>query len=68
VSYWRNSELPNEKLRLLKLAIEKQHAIVEALKKEVNATKERADYLNSLNILLQYAIRDLRADVEGKAV
>jgi hypothetical protein len=59
----RNKQTKQEKDRLLKVAIEKQHAIITALKNEVDATKERADYLNSLNILLQQAIKDLQADL-----
>ena len=59
----KRKQLKQEKERLLKVAVEKHHAIVEALKNEVNVTKERADYLNSLNILLQQAIKDLMADL-----
>ena len=60
----KRKQLKQEKERLLKAAIEKHHAIVEALKNEVDATKERADYLNSLNILLQQAIKELKADLK----
>lgn len=59
----KSKKLREAKDRLLKLAIEKNHAINKALKEEVNATKERADYLNSINILLQRAINDLKADL-----
>ena len=59
----KKSKLRKEKTRLLTLALEKLHAIVEQLKQEVTATKERADYLNSLNITLKVVIRDLQADV-----
>ena len=59
----KRKQLRQEKERLLKVAVEKHHAIVEALKNEVDVTKERADYLTSLNILLQQAIKDLRADL-----
>jgi hypothetical protein len=59
----KRKQLNQEKARLLKTAIEKHHAIVSALKEEVDATKERADYLTSLNILLQQAIKELRADL-----
>lgn len=59
----KNKKLREAKERLLKLAIEKNHAINKALEEEVNATKERADYLNSINILLQRAINDLKADL-----
>ncbi|MEA4849189.1 MAG: hypothetical protein VB106_18295 [Clostridiaceae bacterium] len=59
----KRKQLRQEKERLLKVAVEKHHAIVTALKNEVDVTKERADYLNILNILLQQAIKDLRADL-----
>lgn len=62
-SHLKNRQLRQEKERLFKVALEKQHAIATALKEEVNITKERADYLNSLNILLQQAIKDLRSDL-----
>ena len=59
----KSKKLREAKDRLLKLAIEKNHAINKALKEEINATKDRADYLNSINILLQRAINDLKADL-----
>ena len=34
-----------------------------ALKQETDADKERIDYLNGLNILLQAAIKDLKHDL-----
>lgn len=46
-----------------KNAIAKQTAIIKALKAESNADKERIDYLNSLNIMLQKAIEDLKHDL-----
>ena len=60
----KRRQLKQEKERLLKAAVEKHHAIVAALKEEVDATKERTDYLNGLNILLRQAIKELRADLE----
>lgn len=62
-AHLKNKQLRQEKERLFKVAIEKQHAIVTALKEEVDMTKERADYLNSINILLQQAIKDLKSDL-----
>jgi hypothetical protein len=59
----KKKKLKQEKERLYQEALRKHNAIIKALKEEVNKTKERADYLNSLNILLQQAIRDLRADL-----
>ena len=41
----------------------KHEAIIKAMKAEADADKERMDYLQSLNILLQQAIKDLRHDL-----
>ena len=42
----------------------RQHeAIIKALKEEVNADKERLDYLKNLNILLKRAVEDLQHDL-----
>ena len=41
----------------------KHEAIIKAMKEEADADKERMDYLQSLNILLQQAIKDLRHDL-----
>jgi len=60
----KRKQLRQEKERLLIAAVENQDAISTALKDEVDATKDRTDYLNSLNILLQRAISDLRADLK----
>lgn len=60
----KNKKLRESKERLLKLAIEKNHAINQALKEEMDATNERADYLNGLNIILERAIHDLREDLD----
>ena len=46
-----------------KNAVAKQTAIIKALQEEVNADKERIDYLNNLNVLLQAAIKDLQHDL-----
>ena len=37
------------------------NAIIKAMKADADADKERLDYRQSLNILLQQAIKDLRA-------
>jgi TonB family protein len=52
-----------EKTRILETAVENNHAIEKALEDEINATKERADYLRSLNILLQQKIGKLQAQL-----
>lgn len=63
-SAWhRKSRLKHEKESLYQEALRKHNAIIKALKEEVDATKERAEYLNGLNILLQQAIKDLKADL-----
>ena len=59
----KNKQLKQEKERLYKEVLLKHEAIIKALKEEVNATKERIDYLSSLNILLQQAIKDLQWDM-----
>lgn len=55
--------LREAKVLTYKNAIAKQTAIIKALKEESNADKERIDYLNSLNIMLQSAINDLKHDL-----
>jgi len=62
----KRKKLTEKKEELLKAAVAKYDAIVRVLKDEVNMTTERAEYLNALNVLLQAAIRDLKADL-GKA-
>ncbi|MCQ8261037.1 ADP-ribosylglycohydrolase family protein [Streptococcus suis] len=55
--------LQQEKKRLYKVALQKHQAIIEALKTENQENKERIDYLTSLNILLQKAIKELKEDL-----
>lgn len=62
-SHLKNKQLRQEKERLYKEALAKHQAIIEALKDEAEADKERLDYLQSLNILLSRAIDDLKADL-----
>ena len=59
----KKRKLIEKKEELLKAAVVKYDAIVHSLNNEVNMTKDRADYLNALNVLLQSAIRDLKADL-----
>ena len=59
----KNKLLRQEKERLYKEALRKHEAIIKALKDEANASKERLDYLQSLNILLMQAIKDLKKDL-----
>jgi len=62
----KRKKLIEKKEELLKAAVAKYDAITRTLRDEVNITKERAEYLNALNVLLQAAIRDLKDDL-GKA-
>lgn len=57
------TKLREEKQRVFAEAVSKQNAIIKALAEEKNADKERMDYLTSLNILLQQAIKDLKHDL-----
>lgn len=59
----KNKQLRQEKERLYQEAVKKQNAIINALRSERNADKERIDYLTSLNTLLQQAIKDLKHDL-----
>ena len=62
-SHLKNKQLRQEKERLYKEALKKHDAIIKAMKAEADADKERLDYLQSLNILLQQAIKDLQHDL-----
>ena len=63
-AYRKNKQLHQEKERLYKEALSKHDAIIKTLKEEADADKERLDYLQSLNILLQKAITDLQNDLD----
>ncbi|MDD4511190.1 MAG: hypothetical protein PHY23_09855 [Oscillospiraceae bacterium] len=60
----KSKQLKQEKDRLYKEALKRHDAIINELKKKDELAAERIEYLSSLNILLQTAIRDLRADLE----
>lgn len=62
-SHLKDKQLHQEKERLYKEALVHHNAIIKALKDEADADKERLDYLQSLNILLQQAIKDLSCDL-----
>lgn len=62
-SHVKNKKLREAKELVYKNALAKQTAIIKALKDEADADKERIDYLNGLNILLQAAIKDLQHDL-----
>ncbi|MDB8439122.1 hypothetical protein [Turicibacter sanguinis] len=62
-SHVKNKKLKDAKELVYKNAIAKQTAIIKALEEESDADKDRIDYLNGLNVLLQAAIEDLRYDL-----
>lgn len=62
-SHLKSKQLRQEKERLYKEALKKHEAIIQALKEEADADKERLEYLQSLNILLQRAVNDLKSDL-----
>ena len=62
-SHLKHKQLRQEKERLYREALSKHDAIIKALKEEADAARERLDYLQSLNILLQRAIKDLQKDL-----
>lgn len=62
-SHLKNKQLRQEKERLYKEVLTRHEAIIQALKDETDADKERLDYLQSLNILLQRAVKNLSHDL-----
>lgn len=62
-SHLKNKKLKEAKEQCYNEALKKQNAILKKLQEESSADKERIDYLNSLNTLLQTAIKDLQHDL-----
>lgn len=62
-SHIKNKQLRQEKERLYQEALKKHEAIIQALKDEADADKERLEYLQSLNILLAQAVKELKHDL-----
>ncbi len=62
-AHLKSKQLHQEKERLYAEALKKHEAIIKALKEEADASQERLDYLQSLNILLTQAIKDLKKDL-----
>ena len=62
-SHFKSKQLRQEKERLYKEVLVRHEAIIKVLKAEADATQERLDYLQSLNILLQQAVKDLSHDL-----
>lgn len=63
-SHLKNKQLKQEKERLYKEALKKHQAIIDELKQSANESKERLDYLQRLNTLLQKVLEDLEKDME----
>lgn len=59
----KERQLKEERARLYNLALQKHQAIILELQESARLSKERIDYLQSLNILLRNAINDLEADL-----
>lgn len=62
-SHLKQKQLRQEKERLYQEALKKHQAIIQAMKEEADADQERLDYLQSLNILLTQAVKDLQKDL-----
>ena len=62
-AHLHSKQLRQEKERLYKEVLTRHEAIIQALKDEADASRERLDYLQSLNILLQQAVKDLQHDL-----
>jgi hypothetical protein len=63
LAHRKHKKLLHIKEELLRRAIQCRDGIICQLEKENHASKERLEYLNSLNVMLQAAIRDLQADL-----
>ncbi|MFZ4856787.1 MAG: hypothetical protein ACOYL3_10360 [Desulfuromonadaceae bacterium] len=59
----KHKQLMQAKEMLLKRALQLRDGIIQQLKAESEANKDRLDYLNSLNTMLQAVVRDLQADL-----
>lgn len=66
LSYFKKKALKQEKETLLQEAIIKHDAVLNELNSNIKASTERMEYLNSLNILLQAAIKDLSEDLKAE--
>ncbi len=62
-AHLKNKQLRQEKERLYQEALKKHQAIIQALKDEADADKERLEYLQSLNVLLSQALKELKHDL-----
>ena len=62
-SHLKHKQLKQEKERLYQEVLKKHQAIIKAQKTALNESKQRQDYLSSLNILLTQALKDLKHDL-----
>ncbi len=62
-SQLKYKQLKQEKERLYQEVLKKHQAIIKAQKAALNESKERQDYLESLNVLLTQALKDLKHDL-----
>ena len=62
-SHLKHKQLKQEKERLYQEVLQKHQAIIKAQKAALNESKERQDYLSSLNVLLTQALKDLKHDL-----
>jgi len=63
IAHHKKKKLAQAKESLLQEAIKKHDAIIRELNTKLDLSEERLEYLNSLNILLQGAINDLKSDL-----
>ena len=62
-AHLKSKQLRQEKERIYMEALAKHQAIINLLEEEKDVTQERLDYLQSLNIMLEQAIKDLSKDL-----
>lgn len=62
-SHLKHKQLKQEKERLYQEVLKKHQAIIKTQKAALNESKERQEYLSSLNVLLTQALKDLKHDL-----
>lgn len=62
-SHLKHKQLKQEKERLYQEALKKHQAIIKAQKAALNESKERQEYLASINTLLTQALKELKHDL-----
>lgn len=61
--HMKNRQLRQEKERLYQEVLKKHQAVILAQKRALNESRERQEYLQSMNTLLARAVRDLKHDL-----